>query len=95
VGGVATSQYNLGVSYMYGSSGLTKNAHCAKIYVMAAAKQGMIRAIEALKLLHACEACGAPRRPPHVPGLPLRYGHHHGALLQPRLPGGALDGPRA
>jgi hypothetical protein len=36
-----------------------------------------------------------PRRPPHVPGLPVRYGHKHGPLLHPRVPGGALEGPRA
>ena len=56
----APSQYNLGVGYMDGTYGLTKNAHCAKIYMMAAAKQGYARAIEDLKLLQACAACGAP-----------------------------------
>jgi len=54
------SQYNLGQGYMHGTFGLTKNAHCAKIYMMAAAKQGYAMAIEDLKLLNACAACGAP-----------------------------------
>ena len=40
--------------------GLPKNAHCAKIYMMAAAKQGHANATKALKLLHACAACGTP-----------------------------------
>jgi len=56
----ATSQYNLGQSYMHGTFGLTKNAHCAKIYMMAAAKQGHAQAIGALQLLNACAACGTP-----------------------------------
>jgi hypothetical protein len=33
---------------------------CAKIFMKAAAKQGDVKAIEDLKLLNACEACGAP-----------------------------------
>jgi hypothetical protein len=60
VGGDDASQYNLGQSYMHGGYGFTKNAHCAKIYMMAAAAQGHAKAIEELKLLHACAACGAP-----------------------------------
>ena len=56
----ALSQFNLGVAYTHGELGLPKNAHCAKIYMMAAAKQGYARAIEDLKLLRACAACGAP-----------------------------------
>ena len=60
VGGSIPSQYNLGLGYMDGTFGLTKNAHCAKIYMMAAAKQGHAEAIEDLKLLRACAACGAP-----------------------------------
>jgi len=60
VGDDVTSQFNLGQGYMHGAFGLTKNAHCAKIYMMAAAKQGNAGAIEALKLLRACAACGAP-----------------------------------
>jgi hypothetical protein len=60
LGDDATSQYNLGVGYMHGTFGLPMNAHCAKICMMAAAKQGHAEAIEDLKLLHACAACGAP-----------------------------------
>jgi len=60
VGDDATAQYNLGVGYMNGRFGLPKNAHSAKIYMMAAAKHGHADAIEALKLLHACAACSAP-----------------------------------
>jgi hypothetical protein len=56
----AISQFNLGHGYMHGVFGLTKNAHCAKIYMMAAAKQGLAEAIEELKLLHACAACSTP-----------------------------------
>jgi len=59
VGGEVCSQYNLGLGYMHGRFGLPKNAHCAKIYMMAAAKQGHSDAVEELKLLHACAACGA------------------------------------
>jgi TPR repeat protein len=60
VGDDVTSQYNLGLCYMDGNFGVTQNAHCANIYVMAAAKQGYARAVEVLKLLHACAACGTP-----------------------------------
>jgi TPR repeat protein len=60
VGGDAISQYGLGQGYMHGEYGLPKNAHCAKIYMMAAAKQGHAQAIDALKLLNACAACGTP-----------------------------------
>jgi len=60
VGGDADSQHNLGRGYTYGRFGLPKDAHCAKIYMVAAAAQGHAEAIEALKLLHACAACGAP-----------------------------------
>jgi len=63
VGGCDLSQCNLGVGYMHGTYGLPKNAHCAKIYMMVAAEQGNARAIEDLKLLHACAACGAPDAP--------------------------------
>jgi len=59
VRGHADSQYNLGLVYMHGKSGLLKNAHCAKIFMMAAAAQGYARACEDLKLLRACAACGA------------------------------------
>jgi hypothetical protein len=45
---------------MDGTRGLPKNTVCAKIFMKAAAKQGYVKAIEALKLLNACEACGAP-----------------------------------
>ena len=60
VGDDVLSQYNLGVGYMHGEFGLPKNAHCAKIYMMAAAKQGDADAIDDLKKLRACVACGAP-----------------------------------
>jgi len=40
VGDDADAQYNLGLGYAHGQFGLTKNAHCAKIYMMAAANQG-------------------------------------------------------
>ena len=59
----ASSQYNLGLGYTHGKFGLAKDAHCAKIYMLAAAKQGHAEAIEAPKLLHACAACGAPDAP--------------------------------
>jgi len=57
------SQFNLRLKYMHGECGLTKNAHCAKIYMMAAAKQGHAGAIDNLKVLNACAACGAPDAP--------------------------------
>jgi len=60
VKGCAFAQYNLGAAYTEGGSGLCKNVHCAKIYMMAAAKQGDVDAIEALLLLRACAACGTP-----------------------------------
>jgi hypothetical protein len=60
VGDDAVSQFNEGVGYVHGQCGLPKNAHCAKIYMMAAAKQGHAEAIEDLKLLRACAACGTP-----------------------------------
>ena len=60
VGDDAASQYNLGQGYMHGVFGLPKNAHCAKLFMMAATKNGCARAIEDLKLLNACAACGAP-----------------------------------
>jgi TPR repeat protein len=60
VGDDADSQYNLGLGYTEARLGLPKNAHCAKIYMMAAAKGGHPDAIEALKVLRACAACGAP-----------------------------------
>jgi hypothetical protein len=60
VGDDVTSQMNLGLGYMHGTFGLTKNAHCAKMYMMAAAKQGYADAIKALKVLNACAACGTP-----------------------------------
>jgi len=63
VGGDAWSQYNLGLGYAHGQFGLTKNAHCANIYMMAAANQGHARAIEDLKELRACAACGTPDAP--------------------------------
>ena len=56
----AIAQHNLGVAYARGKFGLPRNAHCAKIYMMAAAKQSHSESIEALKLLNACAACGAP-----------------------------------
>jgi hypothetical protein len=60
VGNDALSQYRLGLGYTDGRFGLPKDAHCAKIYMMAAAKGGHAEAVEALKLLRACAACGAP-----------------------------------
>ena len=55
---------------MHGRHGLPKNAPSAKIFMMAAADQGYaaadeayaagFEAIEYLKLLRACAACGAP-----------------------------------
>jgi hypothetical protein len=60
VGDDAPSQFNLGLGYMKGRFGLAKNAHCAKIYMMAAAAQGNARAIVKLKLHNACAACGTP-----------------------------------
>ena len=60
VGDDRLSQFNLGHGYMHGEYGLPKDAHCAKIYMMAAAAQGNAKAIEALKLLNACAACGTP-----------------------------------
>jgi hypothetical protein len=66
VGGDAVSQFNLGRGYTHGEYGLPKNAHCAKIYMMAAADQeypGQAEAIELLKELRACAACGVPDAP--------------------------------
>jgi len=60
VGGNAGAQYNLGVGYTDGDLGLPKNVHCAKIFMMAAAKQGDVPAIEELKKLRACAECGTP-----------------------------------
>ena len=54
------SQHNLGMAYTHGKCGLPTNAHCAKIFMMAAAKQGHGEAIGALKELRACAASGAP-----------------------------------
>jgi len=59
VGADVYSQFNLGLGYMQGSAGPTKNAHSAKVYIMAAAEQGHARAIGLLKELRACAACGA------------------------------------
>ena len=63
VGGDAGSQFNLGLGYTHAEFGLPSNTHCAKIYMMAAAAQGHVQAIEDLELLHACAACGAPDAP--------------------------------
>jgi len=63
VGNEVVSQFNLGLGHMHGDFGLPKNAHCAKIYMMAAAKGGDAKAIELLKELRACAACGAPDAP--------------------------------
>jgi TPR repeat protein len=52
-GGDDTAQYILGLAYTDGMRGLPKNAHCAKIFRMDAAKQGHEKAIEALKLLRS------------------------------------------
>ena len=96
VGNDLTSKYNLGQGYMRGGFGLTKNAHCAKIYIVAAAAQG--HANEGYRRPEApprVRGMRHPRRPPHVPGLPLRDGHQHGPILQPRLPGSAQEGPQA
>jgi TPR repeat protein len=60
VADVSNSQFNLGQGYRHGGFGLAKNAHSAKIYMMAAADQGHVNAIEALELLRACAACGTP-----------------------------------
>jgi len=60
VRGNCPSQYNLGLGYLNGESGLPKNAHCAKIFMMAAAKPGDDDAIEELKKLRACAECGTP-----------------------------------
>jgi len=43
-----------------GTRGVPKLAACAKTFMEAAAEQGQVDAIEALKLLDACAACGAP-----------------------------------
>ena len=59
-GGDEDAQYRLGRCYTDGTCGLPKNARCAKIFMKAAAEQGLAEAIEALKLLRACAACGAP-----------------------------------
>ena len=60
VGGDAISQHALGLAYEHSWFGHPKNPHCAKIYMMAAAEHGLAPAIETLKLLNACAACGAP-----------------------------------
>ena len=56
VGGDAHS--SLGMGYMDGRFGLPKNTYCAKMYMMAAAAHGLAPAIEDLKELRACAACG-------------------------------------
>jgi TPR repeat protein len=59
-GGDVNSQYVLGRSYMDGTHGLPKYAQSAKVFMMAAADQGLAEAIEDLELLRACMSCGAP-----------------------------------
>jgi TPR repeat protein len=59
-GVVASSQHALGKCYMHGTHGLPKNTRRARSFLKAAAAQGDARAIEDLKLLNACESCGAP-----------------------------------
>ena len=59
-GGDADSQASLGLCYMRGKRGLPQNARRARSYLKAAAAQGHGEAIENLKLLNACESCGAP-----------------------------------
>jgi len=60
VNGNARSQHSLGLCYMHGKRGFSKNARRARSFMMAAAAQGHDAAIEDLKLLNACESCGAP-----------------------------------
>jgi len=60
VNGNAESQLYLGRCYMHGTHGLPKNARRARSFMKAAAAQGVDDAIEYLKLLNACESCGAP-----------------------------------
>jgi TPR repeat protein len=48
----------LGKAYTYGGCGCSKNLFCAKIYMKGAAKQGQPDAIELLKVIRACAACG-------------------------------------
>jgi hypothetical protein len=50
----------IALGYIHGLFSLPKNAHCAKIFMMAAAVHGHVEAIDDLKLLRACAACGAP-----------------------------------
>ena len=59
-GGDARSQHSLGICYMHGSRGLPMNAWRARSFLKAATAQGFNAAIEDLKLLNACELCGAP-----------------------------------
>jgi TPR repeat protein len=58
--GHSGSQYCLGRCYMHGRHGLPKNTRRARSFLKAAAAQGDAKAIEHLKLLNACEWCGAP-----------------------------------
>jgi TPR repeat protein len=88
VGGQASAQFAIGEGYRFGKYGLPKSAHCAKIYKMAASATGHVEAIEDLKELRVRRS----RRQPRVPGLHVRDGHQHGPLLQPQVPGGALEG---
>ena len=60
VQGIAASQHSLGLCYMHGKHGVPKKASNAKIYMMAAAEQGHVKAIADLKLLRLCASCGAP-----------------------------------
>jgi len=60
VGGDAESQSNLGLTYTVGGFGLPKNAHCAKIFMMAAADNAHAQALKDLKVLRACASCGTP-----------------------------------
>jgi len=94
VGNDITSQFNLGLGYTRGGFGLTKNAHCAKIFMMAAADNGQRPRTGPQRSEGAACVRGMrhPGRQPRVPGLHVRDGPQHGSLLHPRVPEGALGG---
>jgi len=54
------SLLSLGTAYMNGECGRPKNTFIAKVYMKGAAKHGNAEAIELLKVIRACAACGRP-----------------------------------
>jgi len=88
-------QFNVGLGYLKGRFGHTKNAHCAKIYMMAAAAQGDAKAIEDMKLLNACASCCAPDAGRTCQGCRSATGNSTARYCTPACQAAALEGPRA